>query len=710
MLPDDFDPSPTMSASVNIAPSVRNALKSYWPDFVTYCACRRKSRRYDGVMAKSSARIPENLGLPLPRLCLAITGHRESNAAFAANREAVANILTKLFDAADSVTQQQNGSAAKTRLFSLLAHGADLMAVDQALARGWEITAPLPFGLDLNIAINADPATPEAFDALLNRNPVSDPELAKRAAHIRDVADRACLFELAEADDAMAQAHRTMLRTRTDPLSMRRFADLASARVAAAGRIMIEQSDALVAIWDGIAPGGIGGTRHTIASAVEAGTPVIWINASAPGKVSVLRTPEDLFVLAGTTQLENGAAMKAFIGSVFNPPEADQNERAINFHTEQWHPTSSRRFHAYRRVEALFGGETMREKFAGLRQHYASPENVAAHAEGRLLTAASALPGGDIRFIAKVQAQIMQRFAWADGLSTYLSDAYRGGMTTNFILSALAIIAGVTYLPLASVDAKWPFALTEFILLAMIVMITAVGRRKKWHGRWFETRRVAEYFRHAPIMLLLGVARSAGRWPRGADTEWPEFYAREVLRELGLPAVKIDHAYLHALLDTLLRHHASSQRIYHEAKAQRLARVHHGLDRLSELLFSLAILSVATYLTLLVIASVGLIPEHVPHDLSKIFTFLGVTLPALGGASAGIRYFGDFERFASISEITAEKLADVETRIATLLAAPEGQLNYAQVGALAHSIDDIVVTEIENWQSVFGSKQIAVPV
>ena len=39
-----------------------------------------------------------------------------------------------------------------------------------------------------------------------------------------------------------------------------------------------------------------------------------------------------------------------------NPPESDQNERAINFHTEQWHRRSKRRFHAYRRIEALFGG------------------------------------------------------------------------------------------------------------------------------------------------------------------------------------------------------------------------------------------------------------------------------------------------------------------------------------------------------------------
>jgi hypothetical protein len=661
-------------------------------------------------MAKKTARIPENLGLPLPRLCLAITGHRESNAAFAANRDAVAGVLATLFGAADAVTKKHDGYAAPTRLFSLLSHGADLMAVDQALAHKWEINAPLPFGLDLNIAINADPASVEEFDAILNRSAIQNAEVSERAAHIRDVASRARLFELAEADAAIAAAHRVMLGALADPLSVRQFADMASGRVAAAGRVMIEQSDALIAIWDGVAPGGIGGTRHTMASAVDAGTPVVWIDASRPGRVAVLRTPEDLFVLDRAEQLGDQPAMEAFIASLFEPPEADQNERAVHFHTEQWHPSSARHFHAYRRVEAFFGGHGIAERLARLKQRYEHPEDISRGSGLALLGAARDLPGGDAAFTDKVETQILQRFAWADGLSTYLSDAYRGGMTTNFILSALAIIAGVAYLPLASVEAKWPFALTEFILLGMIVMITAIGRRKKWHGRWFETRRVAEYFRHAPIMLLLGVARATGRWPRGADTEWPEFYAREVLRDLGLPAVKIDHGYLHTVLDNLLRAHASSQRIYHEAKAQRLARVHHGLDRLSEMLFMLAILSVATYLLLLAAAAGGLVPVHVPHGLSKLFTFLGVSLPALGGALAGIRYFGDFERFASISEITAEKLVEVETRISTLLGAPEGQLSYAQVATLAHSIDDIVVTEIENWQSVFGSKQIAVPV
>jgi hypothetical protein len=415
-------------------------------------------------------------------------------------------------------------------------------------------------------------------------------------------------------------------------------------------------------------------------------------------------------VLGETANAVSLTDMRQLFESILNPAAWDKNERAIRFHMEQWHPRSHRRFHAYRRIEALFGGVGWRGRLGRLVQSYETPEKIATGGGAQLLSSAQKLPGGDAAFARKVELDVLRRFAWADGLSTYLSDAYRGGMVTNFVLSALAIMFGVAYLPLASVDAKWPFALGELLLLGSILAITAVGRKRRWHGRWFETRRVAEYFRHAPIMLLLGVARAAGRWPRGTETEWPEHYAREALREIGLPAVVVGQDYLRSVLDNLLRVHAERQRVYHQAKAQKLTRVHHGLDRLSERLFMLAVLSVSTYLTLIMLGGMEVISQRWAHDLSKTFTFLGVILPALGGAFAGIRYFGDFERFAAISEATAEKLEAVEARIAILLKAPEGGLRYSQIADLAHAIDDIVVTEIENWQSVFGSKQIAVPV
>lgn len=661
-------------------------------------------------MSTAAAQLSHTIALPPARLCIAITGHRESNTAFANNRAAIEASLSAVFDSAESAVEAQTDAVGVTQLASLLAHGADLVAVGQANARGWDIVAPLPFGLDLNIAINADPENADDAEALLQDRLVNDPGLASRAAHIRSFAGHARLFELAEEDAKVTQLFVEMLRRPEDPIAARGFSNIASDRVASAGRVMIEQSDVVVAIWDGVTPGGIGGTRHTIATALNLGTPVIWISASRPETVTILRSPEELFVAGDDSKTTMSADIEQLFQDVLNPRALDQNERAIRFHTEQWHARSRRRFHAYRRIEALFAGKGISGRLGRLIQHYERPEDIAKGSGAKLLENAKQLPGGDPAFACKIELDVLQRFAWADGLSTFLSDAYRGGMVTNFVLSALAIIIGVAYLPLVAVEAKWPFALGELVLLVAILAITFTGRRRRWHGRWFETRRVAEYFRHAPIMLLLGVARAPGRWPRAAETEWPEHYARQALREIGLPSVVLGQDYLRYVLDHLLRDHSERQRIYHQAKARRLTRVHHGLDRLSERLFSLAVISVSTYLSLIILGETGAISPDWANHLSKTFTFLGVILPALGGAFAGIRYFGDFERFATISEVTAEKLAAVEARIAILLKAPKGELRYAPIADLAHAIDDIVVTEIENWQSVFGSKQIAVPV
>ena len=103
-------------------------------------------------------------------------------------------------------------------------------------------------------------------------------------------------------------------------------------------------------------------------------------------------------------------------------------------------------------------------------------------------------------------------------------------------------------------------------------------------------------------------------------------------------------------------------------------------------------------------------PQAVAEDLSNLFTFLGVLLPTFGGAVAGIRYFGDFERFAAISSVTAEKLDAIHTRIAQLLDSPDDALDYGRVADLVHASDDVVVSEIESWQAVFGGKHVTVPV
>lgn len=661
---------------------------------------------------------------PRIRLSLGVTGHRESNAAFAANRAAIEATLTAIFDAIEAAVAAEPpllgpDSLAPTRLHSMLVDGLDQMASNQALARGWELVAPLPFGRALNAAINAHPETVEEARWLLTGAGECGAATRARANVIADLAAKSRLFELADRDETIAALYLARLEEPTNVARVQAYSFQTSERVALAARVLIEQSDLIIGVWDGASTSFVGGTGHTIALALDLGAPVVWIDARAPERWRILHAPESLAVIMAGAPADphRDEALALLVQDALKPTPGKHHDahhspvsglKALD--AERWRSRSNPVWHGYRRVEALFGADDLKGRLRNLTQTYETPDEIASGGGSGLLAAAGALPGQDAGYVGRIRTDVLRRFAWADGISARLSDTYRGGMILSFMFSAFAIVGGIAYLPFASSHEKWMFALFELALLAGILAITFVGQLRRWHGRWFETRRVAEYFRHAPILLMLGVARPTGRWPRGAHTSWPEWYARHGLRDIGLPPVQVTPAYLRGALRDLLLDHVVRQRDYHRYKARRLANAHHRLDKVSEMLFTLAVVSVSLYLALKAGGSLHLIDKEIASGLSYLFTFLGVLLPTFGGAIAGIRYFGDFERFSAISEVTAEKLDAVAGRIELLLTGPDTALDYARAAELAHAADDIVVSEIENWQAVFGGKHITVPV
>ncbi len=661
---------------------------------------------------------------PTARINLAITGHREGNAAFAMNRSRIASVLGEILDIISDVAKAEklDVEIAPTRLHSMLSEGADLMAAEQALTRGWELVTPLAFGLDLNVAINALPTTPGDAEAMIAGGDPVDPKVKHRADSIRRMAARARLFEMADRDTFIGGLFLESLHPESKQQADK-FAAESSLRVENAARVMIEHSDLLIAIWDGGSHAFVGGTGHTVQLALKIGAPVVWINASAPEHWRILANLESLASAQSpsTPNPERTAELRALVHAALSPAPArgvhgkqvahgKRVEGPEAFKRERWRPKSNYLLHGYRRIEALFGADSWKGRFGKLHQTYEGPDAISRGSGAAMLAQARALPGQEGAFVDAVEASAVRRFAWADGISAYLSDSYRGGMTLNFLLAPLSIVVGIAYLPFASSDEKWIFAALELALLASILAITITGQRHRWHARWFETRRVAEYARHAPIMLLLGVVRAPRRWPRGAETSWPEWYARRSLREPGLPQMRITQPYLRDVLSKLLDHHVVQQRDYHIYKAKRLAAAHRGLDKLSEILFTLAVISVSAYLILKFGGAQHWWPKTYAESTSYLFTFLGVALPTFGGAIAGIRYFGDFQRFSSISDVTSEKLSAIHVRITQLLDSPEAAIDYGRVADLAREVDDVVVGEIESWQAVFAGKHVAVPV
>lgn len=657
---------------------------------------------------------------PAVRFSLAVTGHREANACFASGSGAVAATLGALFDRIDACLASHAADpaiswrVAPTRLLTLLTDGTDQMAAEMALDRGYDLVCPLPFGRRLNAVINCHVGDAAEARQMLAGEPPATAATQARLSPMEALADRATLFELAEQDDMIAALLLRALDHPDEAAPRALFNAECAARAAVAGRILIEQADLLIAVWDGASIVPPGGTGDTVAMALQCGTPVLWIDPASPDAWTIITTPEAIASKGEEEQALHRQRLEAIVRAAIAAPTSagDAPSRAghNSLETERWHSSSNRLWHAYRRVEALFGSDRWSRRFARIRQQYETPGSIASGSGAETIAAIRDLPQVPEPFAGAVETKVMQRFAWTDGISAYLSDAYRSGMTINFILSALAISGGIAYLPLVSPAGKWAFALFELALLLLIVGITIVGRRLRWHDRWFETRRAAEYLRHGPVMLALGVARPVGRWANGASDHWPEHYARHALRNVGLPEMAVTRDMLRSALTGLLGRHVERQRDYHAAKAVRLAAVHDNLDRFSQRLFVSAILVVAIYLLLVGISSVGLIDSHFAEHSAKLFTVLGVVLPTFGAAIAGIRYFGDFERFSAISGMAAEKLDAIHQRITVLAAGKDEALTYARVADLARAVDETVVTEIESWQAVFAAKHITVPV
>lgn len=662
----------------------------------------------------------QNAAPPLPCVSFAIgvTGHSAVHKSFPAEPTALEQALGELFGLVQHLLEEQQQAVGashlcRTRLLTLLSDGVDHLAVQAGLRREWELMIPLPFGRALNTAINARPESASDARAILAGKVASDPAVASRAATIAALADRGVLFELADQDERLTELFLQTLDNPQDATAVSSLASETGRRTALAGRVLIEQSDLVIAVWDGLTTANAGGTGQTALAALREGVPVLLVDPVSPDQWRVLHSPEELVARPKVFDKEEQAAQLAVaIGNAIAAQRPGGDPLAnpiVALEAERWHDRSSIGGHAFRRVEALFGETGWGRKLASIRRSYERPDAIAAGSGQALLSTIARLAPDNDQIGDAIARQILTRFAWFEAISSRLSDFHRSGMTVNFVLGACAIIGGILYLPLVEPAQKWIFAGIELTFLLAILLNTAAGRRLKLHQRWFETRRAAEYLRHSPMLCVMGVARPSSSWPRGTGTWWPEWYVRNAVRAVGLPRAVVDKAYLRRALEALRDHHVDPQREYHRFKSRRLARAHHGLDVLSERLFVSAVFVVAIYLALAALAALGTVDPDWLAKAAKWFTVLAVALPSLGGALAGIRYFGDFERFAEISEVTAERLDIIASRIDALLAAPDNALSYALASDIMRATDNAVFAEIQAWQSVFSGKIIAVP-
>jgi hypothetical protein len=605
------------------------------------------------------------------------------------------------------------------RAVSPLAEGADRIFADEAIDLGYELLCPMPFN---QAEFEKDFVSP---DALEPNSQQRFHDLLKRARQAGGITT----FELDGDRSAAPKAY------------------------ALAGRIVLNQSDLLIAVWDGYKPAGDGSTAGTTREALAFQSPVLWIDALAPNTWQLLRHPDDLKNLEGTERCvpqgkypaDPVAARKLLAETVrrvvreeIAPPaqlsgshaaKASHGTKASHGNKEA-RSLASAYFHerkpsfncavAWKLFRDAVGSTSFRppkmlvsDFEAQVSGEWPVRDDVRENSTNK---GDGATPPSELD--DWVNARLRAHFAWPDKRGDLYADAYRSGYVLTYLLSALAVF--VALLPRTAGlegDAQTACVAIELVMLLVILLLFVIGRARHWHERWMEYRLLAELIRQLRILIPLGGGRPFPRTPAhlglyGSLTEtWMYWHMRAIARATGVPGARVSPEYVLGCLnyvDKIVGAPDQGQLKFQNDTEKRSENIAHRLHIISTSLFVLTLVGIATHLLLEpVLLPRWLdfeIPESFHKGLDRWLVMASAFLPALAAALAGISNQGEFARLAKRSAAMAVYFKGFAKQIAALRLADaqDGDgLKLSQVIPLAGEIAEVMVDEVADWRIVF---------
>ncbi len=544
---------------------------------------------------------------------------------------------------------------APMRLVTSLADGADSIAADEALDLGWTLDAVLPLSRE------------DYFADFTEAQARADHEMLLAKAH--------AVFELdgdrgVEGGSAIAYER--------------------------AGRVVLAQSDILVAVWDGGPVRGRGGAAQIVAEAVLAGIPVIHIDAAGVNQPRLLWDGLEEHDLGQQTidSVPRGdlSALPGLMRGLIDAPR-DASEQAMLAQFEA--PTKPRRNWAlaYPLLLAMMGVRRLRTTDWAVADPARAMPAILGPCSGAALDASG--------FGAKLRTTLAPRFARADAMATHVAQMFRSGYVTNFSFAALAVVLSLLGLALPSA-LKPVLIILEFMVIATILLVTRAGNRAKWHRRWLDNRHLAERLRCLTIAAQLGELELRS----GADLRpgWVDWYARATARELGMPSVRVNAAYLACVRDGLTSL-IDDQIAYLKTDAHRMHRLEHRLHNLGTILFMMtAIICVSLLVFKMADKMVGMAAlDAVAHPFLTATTIASAAFPAIGAAIYGIRMQGDFAGTAERSESLAHNLATLRQVI------DADALSFDTLKRRVARATDLLTQDLASWLQTYHARPLTLP-
>ncbi len=628
---------------------------------------------------------------PRPPLAfrVGIVGHRPNRLGSADKpslEKLVAALLATIRENVESIGQVNKDIYADYppvfRAISSLAEGSDRIFATQAIRLGYELSCPMPFfqeefEKDFAPESGLESGSTEQFRELLS-------QAEKTKSLVR--------FELEGSRASDGEAYRN------------------------SARIVLNQSDLLLIIWDGYFHDQHGGTEETLLAAGAQQIPILWIDACAPHTWQIIHP---------------GQSMPEKSGKERHSPKPDAGLNELQglvsgiLGIPAGHAEKSDEEDQVRRMTEFYQEKPPRWNFALLWKYFRNlvGANRIGFLSPRITPFKNSDPevplSGSSSTVGKLTEWLIPYYEWTDKLADNYADRYRSGFLLTYLMAALAV--GLALFPLVTgwITGEHHPGLVICMVLEALVILSILGlvfftRSRRWHGRWLDYRMTAESVRQLKLFLPLGggkpfTGNSAGRVEHeSSPVTWMTWYVRSIERIAGLPSERLDTKHLRSclvqyaeLLDEQLKYHERSAGIYSKIEK----RLHHA----GELTLWLTLGACLTHL----------VPVVLPVKLSVVFgnllTFLCGFLPALGASMAGINHQGEFKRTAKTSASMCRQLSQLADETSQLLGelsdgqTPETKTIFIRVTNLSRNIANLMINEVSDWKVVYQDRPPVLP-
>ena len=569
------------------------------------------------------------------------------------------------------------------RLVCSLAEGADRYAAQQAIALGYELQCPLPFARDQYANDFAADASCLEFNRLLDNSETTT-----------------AILELDGSRDRATEAY------------------------LAAGRVVLSQSDVLLAIWNGQDPRGEGGTAQIVAEAGLRNILTIRIDPADPRHI-LYRLPGGDWDSSSQTR----DSMLDQLRILLNPPRHTKKEKQEELSTSpQDYFSETQRTRNWGFFWIPFRNLWLSQptkpqhkvpdfELSGMQEWIAVLENTPAFSDSA------------IRIIDS--ARLCDHFGWANGLAEYYGNLYRSAFTMNYLMGAMAVFCAFLHYALEKLNfpvRSLIFIAVELGLLLGIARIYSLGRKRRFHEKWIDYRLLAEYLRQLFFLIPLGPGElSAPHLPKymsagDPKSTWMYWHYLALRREIGL----VGGAYGPGYLDSVRSFLDSSAGIrgqveYHEKNEERLEKLDARFRSVEGAFFSAAIASAAfAFVSALLVITAEKYPALLPFlsDKAKPFLkgdlltilvgLLATVLPAFGAALAGIRSQAEFERVKKRSRAMLQTLRHICRELRATSEVGE-KTSYASLNLIVAEAGQLMVDELLDWRIVFKDRPLPEP-